>query len=521
MDAFALAREIAEMGRFMDREALAGRSVALIAAKQSAQFEAKLARIAHLTAQQANDLSDAFMRVSFTVDQKSTFASKIADTLGGDIRTVATTETQKIDIVNYMPPQLWEILDDTSVDIGVKSLHVANLFAALEVTTASEPSIARAAVVLATIGLANVVPSVDTLHNLHIHLKAGVKAASAGRAPAFAPLLVYPVSPADLPLERLVHAFGTVRPAGCPLDVKNHLTRLMKIRFQRASATGVNTPIRGGCAGHVVTSPTAATSPQLEQVLATMSTTIQALAQVMHRGGSAFGVVADNGGASSRMLSGFVPRASRPLQLPWAPDHALAAAADNEAALPPAEEPLIPRALFYEPMTPVVPEDPQNAVDVMRAAMHEAATGRGRGAGAKRSRGAKKQGLVAAARNVALHEGADEELRDEEEEDEAESAGEAPMKRPASMRKKEGRKNHMLRPSPPPPVMNGTEANPPETVFYNGGKIRMSFSKKSYRCFAALSCKNPIDKSFYWSDGGKDAAWSKALDHIDNTRLLE
>ena len=79
MDAFALAREIAEMGRFMDREALAGRSVALLAAKQSAQFEAKLARIAHLTAQQANDLSDAFMRVSFTVEQKSTFASKIAD----------------------------------------------------------------------------------------------------------------------------------------------------------------------------------------------------------------------------------------------------------------------------------------------------------------------------------------------------------------------------------------------------------------------------------------------------------
>ena len=45
---------------------------------------------------------------------------------------------------------------------------------------------------------------------------------------------------------------------------------------------------------------------------------------------------------------------------------------------------------------------------------------------------------MAAARNVALHEGADEELRDEEEEDEAESAGEAPMKRPASMKKKGG-----------------------------------------------------------------------------------
>ena len=69
--------------------------------------------------------------------------------------------------------------------------------------------------------------------------------------------------------------------------------------------------------------------------------------------------------------------------------------------------------------------------------------------------------------------------------------------------------------------MNGTDANPPETVFYNGGKIRMSFSKKSYRCFATLARANPIDKSFYWCDGGAAAAWSKALDHIDNTRLSE
>jgi hypothetical protein len=70
-------------------------------------------------------------------------------------------------------------------------------------------------------------------------------------------------------------------------------------------------------------------------------------------------------------------------------------------------------------------------------------------------------------------------------------------------------------------MMKGTEANPPETVFYNGGKIRMSFSKKSYRCFASLACPSPADKSFYWSDDGQAAAWSKALDRIDNTRLTQ
>ena len=69
--------------------------------------------------------------------------------------------------------------------------------------------------------------------------------------------------------------------------------------------------------------------------------------------------------------------------------------------------------------------------------------------------------------------------------------------------------------------MTGTDVNPPETVFYNGGKISVSFSKRSYRSFATRARANPIDKSFYWSDGGAAAAWSKALDHIDNTRLAE
>ena len=97
MDASSLAREIAEIGRFMDREAQAGRTVDLIATKQSAQFEAKLARIASITAQQASELSDAFMLVSFTVDQKSSFASKTADILGGALHTVVAIKKSTAD----------------------------------------------------------------------------------------------------------------------------------------------------------------------------------------------------------------------------------------------------------------------------------------------------------------------------------------------------------------------------------------------------------------------------------------
>ena len=69
-----------------------------------------------------------------------------------------------------------------------------------------------------------------------------------------------------------------------------------------------------------------------------------------------------------------------------------------------------------------------------------------------------------------------------------------------------------------PARMDGTEANPPDTVYYNGGKLRMSFSKHAYRCFATLDCSNPSDKSFPWGECGKKAAWKMALDHIDAAR---
>ncbi len=257
---------------------------------------------------------------------------------------------------------------------------------------------------LATIGLSNIAPSVDTLHNLHVHLTSAIKLTSHGRARVFSHLLIYPTGPQELPVDRLVHACGTVRPVGCPLDVKSHIARLMKIPFQRSSAAGVSTPPCGSPAGHAMSSPPVANSPQLEHVLATMNTTMQAFAHVLHSSGNAIGGGVEHGGANSRALGGFVPRA-RPLQLPWAPAPSAAADASGGAlGLPaeealglPAEEALGPRAQCNAPPAPVAEQDPENAVDVMRAAMHAAAMGRGRGAGAKRVRGAKKQDLLAAA----------------------------------------------------------------------------------------------------------------------------
>jgi hypothetical protein len=136
--------------------------------------------------------------VSFTVGQKSSFANKLADVPGGAM-TASYRRAQKIEIEHCMPPQLWDVLGDGNVDIAVKSQHTANLFSALGVTVASEPSVARAAVVIATIGLPNISPSVDTLHNLHVHLKAAIKLASHDRARVFSHLLVYPQAPQTFP----------------------------------------------------------------------------------------------------------------------------------------------------------------------------------------------------------------------------------------------------------------------------------------------------------------------------------
>ncbi len=63
-----------------------------------------------------------------------------------------------------------------------------------------------------------------------------------------------------------------------------------------------------------------------------------------------------------------------------------------------------------------------------------------------------------------------------------------------------------------------------DTVFYNGGTLRMSEPRSGYRCFAKLTVRNPSDKLFSWGAGSnaeKKSTWEKAPDHIDNIRAIE
>ena len=100
-----------------------------------------------------------------------------------------------------------------------------------------------------------------------------------------------------------------------------------------------------------MSSPPVANSPQLEHVLATMNTTMQAFVHVLHSSGNAVGGGVEHGGASSRAMGGLVPRA-RPLQLPWAPEPSVAADASGGSADFPVKEALGPRALCDAPTAP-------------------------------------------------------------------------------------------------------------------------------------------------------------------------
>ena len=137
-----LKQELGEIGRFMETQRGAGRSIDSTAATQSSQFEAKLARIGAMHASEANALTDLFGSLPFTEAQKDSFATRVAESLaGGRVSAVSnSTKGQQIMIEHYLPQQLWDMLDDQSIDIGVKVQQLANLFSALDVRTATEPS---------------------------------------------------------------------------------------------------------------------------------------------------------------------------------------------------------------------------------------------------------------------------------------------------------------------------------------------------------------------------------------------
>ena len=106
---------------------------------------------------------------------------------------------------------------------------MANMYVDNGVLHASEPSHGRGAIILATHGLHDQSPSIDTLHNILKDLKllVGTLRDHPDRAPyPFQHLVKCPTDPAELPDERLRHVYGDVRPTPCPENVKMSLRRL-------------------------------------------------------------------------------------------------------------------------------------------------------------------------------------------------------------------------------------------------------------------------------------------------------
>ena len=458
-----------------------------------------------------------------------------ANRSGAYLENLATCPAHECLIEHYLSQQLWGMLADPNIDICVKVQQLTNLFSALDIRTTTEPSAARGAIILATVGLQNISPTANTLHNLHVDLKKAIKTTGALTPRKFPPLHVDPITVNELGEERLTHAFGDTRPATCLMDVRNHLIRLSRVAFQRETGAGVTSQsARRGSSAHSSIGETE--SPRVAQMMDTMNSTLQALVSCMQqRGGVAIGDAhpppspGEYSGAASRGLSGFVRRASMP-ELPWnSPSSAAshnAGGAALEQTMPGVHRPNSEAGAGAG--TGVGAEAHNGAADSqierMREEMHAAAITASKGGSKPRGRGGRGRGRGKANAVLAAALSGRGSAVDDEGEDEEVDDDEPPQsKRPAGHKKRPAAsvKPHALAGIPHPPMMNGTVANPPDTVYYNGGKITMSFSKKSYRCFANLTVKNPSDRSFYWADGGKEAAWERALAHIDLARREE
>ena len=109
-----------------------------------------------------------------------------------------------------------DVLSNDRFDISINAQHFVNLFSSLEAMYAGEPSRVRAAITLGTIGLNNANPSVDTLHNLNKDLGDAILAARKAFTPSIPRLVKFPTYSSLLTNERLVHAYGVVRPMKPP-----------------------------------------------------------------------------------------------------------------------------------------------------------------------------------------------------------------------------------------------------------------------------------------------------------------
>jgi hypothetical protein len=552
-DVATMVSDITEMNLFIRRQGDNGRDCTAIAQTHAAKFSAKVALMA-LTAAQANTIQMTFDDGSFTDAQKTTFSDALANVIGMGGSTVvfrggggSSPCQQKIQIELYMPEVfLITVLPDPAIDIAIKTQHFANLFSALECMYADETSRSRAAILLATIGLNNQHPTVDTLHNLHNDLADAITNLRKSFTPTFPHLKVFPTDATLLGDERLAHAYADVRPCAVPSDVKLHLQRFSRVAFLRSTASGVS---RGGRRGAPATAASAPTDLMdgFRDLINTLTNNIDRRPQSLRDR-------ADVGGGTRRSLTGFDRR--QPLPLMNRGDTFMDCINDTPTPRRGGRSPSRkgrsrepsrgsnrhrertrsidrcertrsrdrrertrsrerPHDLADRELSPARPSyvDSPSALDVaaeVADAVREASVNtkaQAKAAAAAAKAHAKALGAPAAAKPVgAVAAG----LKKKDKIRLAAKGGGVPvLKKPAAAIHASFAKR--------PKVMDGTAAKPPGTLHWGGGKLTMSFSKGGYRCFPDLSVPNPVDRCFTWTAyGSKNAAWDAALDYIQH-----
>ena len=539
--------ELQEVKIFMDRQIAKGNSIAAIAIAQAAQFINKVNTLPLLTSPDANSLVDAFDACPFDAQQKADFSSAIASKLSG-APVVHASKLQRFNVDNYLTEKLWTDIGSPTLDIGVKSTMLANLYLKNGVFHASEPSYGRGAIILATHGLHDQNPGKDTLHNIVKDLKMLICLSRGDSSCPFPYLTRFPDDPFELPDARLTHVYGESRPVPCPNTIKISLQRLSKTKFLRVSASGVQrddqSSHKRGAQPRSSFEDTAMMLMQaMQRAMTQQSPALNIDLSQPINSGAQRGVVQPPSLAicgPARQMRGFVPRVQALRDVPHDPhqaasveDTAHAAQGDDQSqhsdhgtgvdrtdcqpSIPPMSSPV--GAMDLQPIEPTLPID--DPITLMRSAMSQ-----GRAAAKEAANNDK------AAKQLALENG--EQLvpfrnKSQRITDAACATSCAHGASPAP-----GTKKRPAASSPPAaPSQSEPRVAPPnkrpcvslklETVHYNGGKIRASESKGGYRCFPTLST-NPSDKCFRWGDGSTSAktrAWNAALDHIDSIRKKE
>ena len=507
MNATAICAELTEIKSFMDRQHSKGNNIDALATSQASQFIAKVKSLAILTSPDANRLCDTFDSAPFSDASKSDFATSIAQKLSGGVVTDGCAKLQQFSCDNYLTDDIWQSIADPSVDITVKAQIMATLFMKNGVSHANESSLGRAAIILATHGLGNQAPTPQTLYNL----LTAVKEAIANARPEFDAiypfprLTKYPLQPCELPLDRLKFAYGDdTKPVTCPTDVQMSLARLCKVKFMRKSARGVNQDKSASSTD--VTRPAAGVEPmqQLQQMQMMIIQTMQRAFLGSHGASDTpLNPGTSNGTPSmdalppptpTRNMRGYVPRVPpalgnsappKPSPTPEEPDDAsVVVPRDVDAPSDAIDAPKSEGA--------AIPSDP---VAEMRILM-------GEGRAAKRL-----------ANNVTdtdkPHRNKAQRISD------AAKAGGLPVKKATA-----GARAPTVLKRPSSAYVDRPKVSLKlETIFYNGGKIRMSDPKQGFRCFPTLS--SPVDRLFKWGGGSvpaKTEAWHAALDYIDHIR---